>query len=96
MAKRNPIIGPGKFEGEMYATRYAYENPDDDLGSVDELGWYGYFSGKIKNRGPFHILVWEDSNGFVGSRFFDSESELQDAWSQVESEYSDYYGDEPE
>lgn len=52
----NPIKGPGKFEGETYAARYAYENVDQSIGSVDELGWYGVFTGKIKGRGPFHII----------------------------------------
>lgn len=89
--KKNPIKGPGKFEGETYAARFAYENPDDEIGSSDELGWFGRFSGKIKGRGPFHIIVSEDSNGFVHAEFFDSEKELNDAWAEIESEYEKYY-----
>jgi len=92
----NPIKGPGKFEGETFAARYAYDNPDEDLGESDGFGWYGKFSGKIKGRGPFHIIVNEDSQGFVSGTFFDTEKQLEKAWSNLESEYADFYEDEGE
>jgi hypothetical protein len=93
---RNPIKGPGKFEGETYIARYVHEEPDEDIGSVDELGWYGRFSGKIKGRGPFHLYVFEGSQGFVTASFFDTKAELDDAWDEIEAAYSNYYdeGDE--
>jgi hypothetical protein len=95
MAK-NPIKGRGKFEGETYVARFAYENPDEDIGSVDELGWYGRFSGKLKGRGPFHLTVYEGSEGFVTASFFDTKAELDDAWAEIESAYSDYYDESDE
>jgi 1,2-phenylacetyl-CoA epoxidase PaaB subunit len=91
LKKKNPIQRPGKFEGETYAARYAYENPDDEIGSSSELGWFGKFSGKIKGRGPFYIIVSEDNNGFVHAEFFDSEAEFNKAWSEIEAEYEKYY-----
>jgi len=82
-----PIKGPGKFEGETYAARFAYDNVDGEIGSVDELGWYGRFSGKIKGRGPFHIIVMENSQGFVYADFYDNEEQLEAAWAEIESAY---------
>lgn len=88
--RQNPIKGPGKYEGELYATRYAHENPDDELGDVQDFGWFGRFSGKIKGRGPFHIITQEDNNGFVYGKFYETESELNDAWDDIETEYAEF------
>jgi hypothetical protein len=85
--RKNPIKGPGKFEGETYAAKFAYDYPDDEIGSVDELGWYGKLSGKIKGRGPFHIIVNENSDGFVSGTFYDTPSQLKRAWARIEKEY---------
>ncbi len=85
-----PIKGPGKFEGETYICRYAYDNVDEDLGESENFGWYGRFSGKIKNRGPFHLIVTENSVGFVSCAFYDSEAELNDAWALLEDEYTEF------
>ena len=85
---------PGKFEGELYATRYAYEQTldgcSDDLGEVDGFGWYARFSDKIKGRGPFHIILQEDSQGFVYGTYYDTETDLDAAWADLETEYADY------
>jgi hypothetical protein len=96
MSRRNPIKGPGKFEGETYAARFAYENPDEEMGSVDELGWWGKFSGKIKGKGPFHIIVREDSQGFVYGEFYDTKKELESTWARFEREYEQFYADQGE
>lgn len=87
---RNPIKGPGKFEGETYAGRYAYENVDEELGDVQDFGWYGNFSGKIKGRGPFHIITREDSQGFVYGEFYDTEKQMRAAWRRLEREYEKF------
>ena len=89
--KTNPIKGPGKFEGETYAARYAYENPDDEIGESDALGWYGRFEGKIKGRGPFCIIVREDSQGFVYGQIYDTPKQLAAAWRRIEREYEKFY-----
>lgn len=92
--QKNPIKGPGKFEGEKYATRYAYENPDEEIGSMDELGWYGRFSGSIKGRGPFLIIVNENSDGFVTGEFFPDRKEFDRAWRNIGREYEKFYESE--
>jgi hypothetical protein len=82
---------PGKFEGEMYATRAVYDMAGhgmlDDIGSVDELGWYCAYSGNIRGRGPFHVIISEDSQGFVRGEYFDTEAEMQRAWAAIEAQY---------
>lgn len=84
----------GKFEGELYATVYAYESTLDgcgaELGDCETFGWYGAFSGKIKGRGPFHIILREDSQGFVSGAYYDTAEDLATAWSALESEYEDF------
>jgi hypothetical protein len=89
--RSNPIKGPGKFEGELYITRYAHENPDEEIGDVQELNWFGRFSGKVKGRGPFHIITEENSQGFVWGKLYDSEKEMMKAWHEVEREYDQFY-----
>lgn len=88
--RRNPIKGPGKFEGELYLTRFAYENVDDELGDVQDFGWYGRMSGKVKGRGPFHIIVHEDSQGFVSGDRYDTEAEMMRDWRKLEREYEKF------
>ena len=84
----------GKFEGELYATKYAYEATldgcCDDLGESDGFGWYARFSDKIKGRGPFHIILNESSQGFVSGTYYDTETDLDAAWADLETEYADY------
>lgn len=92
--RRNPIKGPGKFEGETYLAKYAYENPDGDIGSVDELGWYGYLSGKVRGRGPFHIIVSENSQGFVTGEIFDTAAAMAKQWRKIEKAYGEMESDE--
>jgi hypothetical protein len=92
--KRNPIRRPGKFS--LFIDRYAYEYPDDEIGRVDELGWYGYFSGKIKGRGPFHLIVSEDNYGFVTSEIFDSKKSLDKSWARIVKAYDRFYDEQGE
>ena len=88
--RSNPIKGPGKYEGETYAVRYAHENADEDLGDVEGFGWYGNFSGKIKGRGPFHIITTENNEGFVSGEIFDTQKEMLSNWRRIESEYDEF------
>ena len=86
---------PGKFEGELYATRAIYDIAGEgmlsDIGSVDELGWYACYSGLIRGRGPFHVIISEDSQGLVLGEYFDTEQELEKAWEGIEQEYEKFY-----
>lgn len=98
MSRANQIKGPGKFEGETYAVRWVYDQAGhgflDDVGSVDELGWYAKYSGKIKGRGPFHVIINEDSQGFVSGEFFDTDKQINKAWERIEKEYEDFYAEQ--
>jgi hypothetical protein len=92
-----PIKGPGKFEGETYLVRDLYDKGvDEEIGSSDELGWFGRFAGKIKGRGPFYVIITENSMGFVSGSFYNNEEELEDAWQEIVAEYDEYYGEEGE
>lgn len=95
-ARRNPIKGPGKFEGETYLTRFAYYNVDDELGDVEGFGWYGRMSGKVKGRGPFHVIVSESSQGFVYGNRYDTENEMMREWHALEREYEKFTEGQPE
>ena len=87
----NPIKGSGKYAGQLYVTRYAHENEDESIGDVQELGWFGRFSGKIKGRGPFHIITQEDNQGFVYGKLFDTEKEMLTHWHKIERAYDKFY-----
>ena len=89
------IHTPGKFEGEFYATRAVYDIAGDgmldEIGSVDELGWYASYSGPIRGRGPFHAIVSENCRGCVHGAFYDTAAELEVAWAAIEAEYENFY-----
>ena len=84
----------GKFEGELYATKYIYDvtgdGCSDTLGESDGFGWYASFSGKIKGRGPFHAIIGEDSQGFVHGTYYDTAADLALAWDKLETEYDEF------
>ena len=88
------IRHPGKFEGELYATRAIYElvgdGTCDELGDVDGFGWYARFSGTVRGRGPLYCIISEDSQGFVYGRYFDDAANLDRAWSCLEAEYAEF------
>jgi hypothetical protein len=93
MAKKNPR-GFGKFDTHL--AEYAYQNPDEQLGSVDELGWYGMLYGKVKGRGPFYVIVKEDSQGFVTAETYETEKEMRRVWGLIERDYEEYYEENQE
>lgn len=93
-----PIRRLGKFEGETYLCRAIYDlslegGLDDELGESEGFGWYGKFSGRIRNRGPFHVIINENSVGFVGCQFYDNEKQLDKAWRELEDEYAEFSQD---
>ena len=88
--------GPGKFEGcGNYAllAQYLYEACDYDIGSSDELGWYGRFDGTVKNV-PILAIVSEDSQGFVDVEYFNDTGSLNSAWKEIEKAYAEFYNGE--
>jgi hypothetical protein len=87
----------GKFEsnGNYYhVAQYLYsvtgDGGFDEIGSVDELGWYARFDGKIKGRGPFFALLSEHSQGFFDIEWFDDLESLDVAWKGIEEEYENF------
>lgn len=51
---------------------------DDQIGSVDEMGWYGRYGA---------VIIWQDSQGFKDAAVYDTEDEALEAWSTVEEDY---------
>lgn len=90
---------PGRFEGnadEALAERLfdvtMDSGQDEDIGSVDELGWYGLildFEGKS-------YVVEQDTYGFFGYVEYESADAARTAWKQVEDTYGEFYEANPE
>jgi len=89
---------PGKFEGnadEALAERL-YDvtmdgGQDDEIGTVDELGWYGLildFEGKS-------YVVEQDTYGFFTYSEFDSADAARTAFGQVEKSYAEIEEEAP-
>jgi hypothetical protein len=84
--------GPGKFEGvpEDIPAEDLYEQvldggTVDEIGSVDELGWYGL----VERDGRWYI-VEEDNYGFFDAEEFGSESEARARWREIEKAYEEF------
>lgn len=80
--------GPGKFEAclSLSLAESLYQiTPDEFIGSVDELGFYGiirWYDGKSR-----HFIINEDTQGFFTYREF---SDLDDAnfmWTELVEQY---------
>jgi|TARA_B110001454_G_scaffold136606_1_gene126960 hypothetical protein len=61
-----------KYSTEL-AERLSEETPDEQAGSVDELGWFGLFREE-------KAILTEDSQGFVDAEQFDTDEKLQEVW----------------
>ncbi len=86
--------GPGKYEGcgnYSLVAQHLSESTDEEIGSVDDLGWYGRYASKIKGHGPFYAVVSENGQGFVDVQYFDTEQELDAFWLNIKSDYEDYW-----
>jgi hypothetical protein len=55
------------------AERLYGETPDEQAGSVDELGWFGLF---LEEK----TILTEDSQGFVDAEHFDTKEKVQEVW----------------
>jgi hypothetical protein len=83
--------GPGKFEGchDKRIARVLYDiagmsGCDEDIGSVQELGWFGL----IIQRNHAYIIS-EDSQGFFDYTYFDSVQDAREAYNRIVSEYDE-------
>ncbi len=96
--------GPGKFEGNgnySLVAQYLYSlsldnSLDDDLGESESFGWYGKFSGKIKGRGPFYVIVSENSQGFFDATYYDTSKELEEDWTKLEEDWEKFSEEQEE
>tara|TARA_B100000745_G_C19978012_1_gene331214 strand:- start:301 stop:516 length:216 start_codon:yes stop_codon:yes gene_type:complete len=61
-----------KFSSDLAEQLYG-ETPDEQSGSVDELGWFGLFR---KER----VILTEDSQGFVDAEQFSTPEEMRECW----------------
>jgi RIO-like serine/threonine protein kinase len=88
---------PGKFEesGEVGERLYelAMDGCDDEVGSVQDLGWYGLLIGTGLQCAP-HAIVCENIDGFFNFQDYDTEEEARRAWDDVLADYEDYYEQE--
>jgi hypothetical protein len=57
---------------------------DDEIGSVDELGWAGLF---LMEKA---ILI-EDSQGFVDAEVFDTVQDVGIEWELIEKQYTEFW-----
>ena len=55
------------------AERLYEETPDEQTGSVDELGWFAMLREE-------KVILTEDSQGSVDAEQFDSDEKLQEVW----------------
>jgi antirestriction protein len=65
------------------------EAPDEQVGSVDELGWYGLL--KHQNQ-PGGLILIQDEQGFRRVREAPTDDALQVQWAAIQAEYEDFHG----
>jgi len=61
-----------KFSSDLAEQLYG-ETPDEQSGSVEELGWFGLFKKE-------QAILTEDSQGFVDVEQFSTETDLNECW----------------
>ena len=55
------------------AERLYTKTPDEQAGSVEELGWFGRFNEE-------KVILTEDSQGFVDAEEYDTIEKLNEVW----------------
>ena len=81
-----------KFNSELAETLYEQSlecGPDEEIGSVDELGWFGLFEDEL-------VILQEDSQGFVYAHQQANLNQNRLFWAIVENSYRNYYDEEGE
>ena len=64
---------------------------DEEIGSVDELGWYGRFIDRVD---LFYYILNEDSQGFFSYEQYPTLPSLNEAWEEIEAMYLAFDGDD--
>lgn len=75
---------PADEPDELFA-----ETPDEQVGSVDELGWYGLVTHADQ---PGGLILTQDEQGFRRVREANTDEALQVQWAAIQAEYEDFYG----
>ena len=86
----------GKFEGNAdqdlaeYLHKLSLDGCDEELGDVQNFGWYGLIThvagiGKMKS-----YIIHEDNYGFFDYTTYDTKASALEAWGNLESEYEDF------
>jgi hypothetical protein len=85
---------PGKFEGneneqlaELLHEASLNGELDEEIGSVDELGWYGRFIDRVD---LFYYILNEDSQGFFSYEQYPDLPSMNQAWEEIESMYATF------
>lgn len=89
----------GKFEGSGDFGEAVYELVmdasylDEEVGSSDELGWYGLALGLDVPGfpGKHNVIVTETSSGFFDVTEYDTPEQARKDWRKVEREYEKFY-----
>ena len=73
--------GPGKFEGEGFATFALYRlsldsAQDDEVGTVDDIGWHGLFRGPVEVELEDPIVAEGAEYGYTAEEISDGATAL--------------------
>jgi len=83
--------GPGKYEGEVLATRIVHEEmmdgADEEFGDVQDVGWHGLATDVRLPSGEItHAIIVEDSVGFVSGKFYATAARAKAAFNKMRNE----------
>ena len=102
---------PGKFPNDLAEALYqiSLDGPDEEMGSVDEMGWYGLLLGITPEEmgefgqdvvdemeGAQNFILSEDSYGFVDYEAFESEADAKARWEEIAFDIGEPGGEEEE
>lgn len=62
--------------------------PDEQIGSIDELGWFGLVRRQVR---PGGLVLNQDKQGFREVWITDSAGQLQARWAAIEEDYDRFY-----
>jgi hypothetical protein len=93
--------GPGKYEGEVLATRIVHEEmmngADEEFGDVQDVGWHGLATSvRLPSGAITHAIIIEDSVGFVSGKFYATAARAKAAFNKMRDELEPDSGDDDE
>lgn len=90
--------GTPEYHISKYDTRTAERlnedafGPDEEIGSVDELGWYGLYTPSGEDdwlEEP--VILYNDSQGFVYTITSDYGGTVEEKWEEIRAMYDEFY-----